>query len=612
MGNALNSPSDFRLAIFNLRFKKLKAINDKSKIQRGYTLPLVLVALLILVILAFGETMTSYGIRIQAVEAKAETEAMLAAEAGYERAIFWMSQQSDILGALQAGGGSGNISFGTSGCSYEVSFMDYLGARPVFQVSSIGVSGRPAFARAVDVAVVQEVAGWAMGACKVPMGSTSTTEVYFADGEIIDIPLHINKLNDSPDERDIYIVDGAHPRFLRRVEMGESRRTSGGYDKYSDVISYFEGGIHFDQPNIRITDESAVQSKINRFRDSTAWGYRFTPIGTADFPTTNSTRLSPGAVQLEFFVNGGVGKVRITNNCTIKGCRRDYDNRTWDFKVAPGSGGDSFERYYTYAYHYGPNDVDCPNDQKCPPIVVPIEYTYVTQHFGGYESEPGGQIYVDGDIIIGGDDPEPDQVVKGKITVVATGSIWIADNVVVDGPHDLATGMPTADNPNVLGLIAQGVVKVIDPGISSYSSSSGNRYPGPPSPLTVPDTNAASCLKHTYMPVGNGSGNDRTLPDPTVVEAAITVGGGGWGAENVRRGSYGGRKEYSGNQDDLYVRGSITEVIRGVVGLVDSDGYLKHYYADPRLMSGILPADIWFTGKYIPAPAGWSDHSVNN
>jgi hypothetical protein len=31
---------------------------------------------------------------------------------------------------------------------------------------------------------------------------------------------------------------------------------------------------------------------------------------------------------------------------------------------------------------------------------------------------------------------------------------------------------------------------------------------------------------------------------------------------------------------------------------------------DNRLTQGILPGDIWFSGKYIPAPDGWQDHSV--
>jgi hypothetical protein len=149
--------------------------------------------------------------------------------------------------------------------------------------------------------------------------------------------------------------------------------------------------------------------------------------------------------------------------------------------------------------------------------------------------------------------------------------------------------MPAADNPNVLGLIAQNVVKVVNPRDGPSSSPSGLTYQ--PIGITKPSRPAT----------------ERYLPDPTVVEAAITVGGGGWGAEHV-----GDRRPYSGkedDQDDLIVRGSITEVLRGVVGLADgSDGYSKHYYLDERLLEGILPGDIWLRGKYIPAPAGWHDY----
>ncbi len=123
-----------------------------------------------------------------------------------------------------------------------------------------------------------------MGACRVPYtGTTTTTEVYFDNGEIIDMPLHINKADDSPDVNDIFIDMSGSPDSCRKVEMGESRKTSGGSDKYTspaNVMSLFEDGIYFDQPDVRITDEAAVQSKINRFRDSTAISpisYRFTP-----------------------------------------------------------------------------------------------------------------------------------------------------------------------------------------------------------------------------------------------------------------------------------------------------------------------------------------------
>ena len=83
--------------------KKLKA--NRSA---GYVLPLVIMIMAILMALVVGAMMSSHGSRIQAVKTKAETEATLAAEAGYENAIFWMSKQTDILGELQNGGGSGD------------------------------------------------------------------------------------------------------------------------------------------------------------------------------------------------------------------------------------------------------------------------------------------------------------------------------------------------------------------------------------------------------------------------------------------------------------------------------------------------------------------------
>ncbi|MHC4337342.1 MAG: hypothetical protein ACYSTG_05250 [Planctomycetota bacterium] len=221
------------------------------------------------------------------------------------------------------------------------------------------------------------------------------------------------------------------------------------------------------------------------------------------------------------------------------------------------------------------------------------------------ESEPGGQIFVDGNVIVGSggvDLPGIQDVVKGKITVVATGNIWLADSIVVDGPHD-ADGVPSEDNPNVLGLIAQGVIKVVDPGMSDYSYVDGT----PVEPAGF-----------VYVPIGradNGQPPDshrRHLPDPVEVEASMTVGGGGWGAENVRRGSSGGRKEESGNQDYLVVRGTIAEACRGVVGLIGNDGYLKRYYLDDRLLQGVLPGDMWLQGKFVPAPAGWSDYRSSN
>jgi hypothetical protein len=419
-----------------------------------------------------------------------------------------------------------------------------------------------AIAATADVANVVAGRGWDMGACRIPIGTDSTAGVYFVSGEIIDMPIHINNQNDSPDVRDIYIKGS--PVFTERVEMGESRYTAGGTDKYETVMSCFLGGIDFDVPDSNINDEAAVQRTIDRYRDSTLTAYRFEP-NLNGCPTTSPFNLSSyksPAVQLEFYIDtNGVGKVRITNNCAV----RLMDPGIYDYNIVTGSGGIAFQKYKIYGYHYKPND-------SAYQTTVPIIDTYVTQTIGGYTSDPGGQIYVNGNVIIGGDSnssTDPNQVVKGTITVVATGNIWIADSIFVDGAHD-ENGLPAGDNPNFLNLIAQGVIKVVDTGKSPTSPSSVSGY--------------------TYQPIGNSRSGytGRWLPHDTIVEAAITVGGGGWGAENVN--TSGGRKVYSPPMDDLYVHGAIAEVLRGIVGVISVNGYMKHYSYDRRSRN---PADCY-------------------
>ncbi|MFA7485843.1 MAG: hypothetical protein WCZ89_07450, partial [Phycisphaerae bacterium] len=268
--------------------------------------------MVIIIILAYGEMMSSYLTQINAINAKSQTASLLAAEAGYEKALYWMSEQPDILGSLKAGEGSGVIDFGTSNCEYKVSFHSFMGARPLFRIRSIGTSGRPVFSRVIDVAVVQEVTGWAMDLCQIPTGTNATANVYFGNNEIVEMPIHINNRNDIPDNIDINILGS--PLFKRKVYMGESRTTPGGADKYASVMPLFQDGILFDQPYVRITDSAAVNSKLNRFRDSTKPAYRFTP----DPPNTSVPSPRDSAVQLEFYVQGGTGRVRITNNCTVK------------------------------------------------------------------------------------------------------------------------------------------------------------------------------------------------------------------------------------------------------------------------------------------------------
>ncbi len=286
-------------------------------------------------------------------------------------------------------------------------------------------------------------------------------------------------------------------------------------------------------------------------------------------------------------MQSSVGMVKITNNCTVKG----VPNGERDYRIVPGSDGKFYEKYDIYGYHYKPdNEVS---------ITVPITDTYVSQVFAGKASEPGGQIYIDGNVIIGSADYEQ-MVVEGKLTVVATGNIWIADSLIVSGALHGETYVPNKNNPNVLGLISKSVIKVIDPGLSD---DFGTLSP-------VQDRIDGAAKMHSYVPVANGANtttNVRYLPDPMIVIAAITVGGGGWGAENV-----GNRKEFSGIQDDLIVNGSICEAIRGVVGVVGTDGFIKKYTIDQRLLEGVLPGNIWFGGKFVPAPAGWHDYRVGD
>ena len=552
---------------------RLKKYTRKNS---GSVLILVIVAMMLMTALGLGMLTIVYGDRLAAIRQKNEMASMLAAEAGYEKAVFWMSQQRDVLTTLYNGSPdtSGSISFIDADCDYSINFYTFVNSRPVYRIVSNGHSG--AFDRTVDTYVVQAISGWAMGMCRVPTGTTSTVGVNFANGEIIDMPLHINKYNDSPDVKDIFI--SGSPQFLQSVAMGESRYTSAGSDKYSSVIGLFKGGIYFSQPDSKVSDEDTVQAKIDRFEDSTATAYKFAPTAS----TTAFANQYP-AVQLEFFIDSnGVGKVRITNECIV--WVPDPANKTYDYEIVPGSNGSTFRKYNVYGYHYKQNSESS--------VTVPITGTYVTQSFGGVESEPGGQIYVKGNVVIGSDD-YVNMVVKGRITVVAAklddgtgGHIWIADSITVDGDHD-ANGLPSSDNPNVLGLISQGVIKVVNPRDGPSGTISGL----------------------TYQPIGikkyaTDANNIRYLPHNMIVEAALVVGGGGWGAEYV-----GSRREYaSGVMDNLIVRGSITEACRGVVGSGSTEGYIKKYYLDRRLLEGILPGDIGLQGKYIPAPAGWHDY----
>jgi hypothetical protein len=95
---------------------------------------------------------------------KNEAAAMAAAEAGYESAVYWMSQQPDMISALDDAQASGSLEYDGSDCDYSVKMASFLGASPVYAVRSVGHSGR--FERTVEVHIVQAIGGWSMGMCR--------------------------------------------------------------------------------------------------------------------------------------------------------------------------------------------------------------------------------------------------------------------------------------------------------------------------------------------------------------------------------------------------------------------------------------------------------------
>ena len=113
--------------------------NSKLKTQNyrdGAILGLVVVCLVILAALGGGLLAIAYGVRMQAIRTKNEAVAMLAAEAGYQKAIFWMSQQQDVITALQEGvpGTSDSLQFADANCDYNIEFFTFIGSRPIYRI----------------------------------------------------------------------------------------------------------------------------------------------------------------------------------------------------------------------------------------------------------------------------------------------------------------------------------------------------------------------------------------------------------------------------------------------------------------------------------------------
>jgi hypothetical protein len=612
--------------------------------NNGSVLVMASVAVLALMILGLGVLTAAYGARLRATKLRQNTMAELAAEAGYEEAIRWMNQQPDVLSAMTPSGRGGrsrtrNSSaprrFTNGNYTYTIRFNRFLGTQPVYEIESEGNFGP--FKKMIRTTVVQEVSGWDMGLCGIPSGNGGSRNAYFRDTDIIETPIHINSTSTSkPDDepRDIFILRRNNPQFTETVSVGESRYTWWGNnkDKYSSIINLFKKGIYFDQPGCNVTDPCSaadnvsVTQKVDRFSSTTSGDFNFAPVADPAVPLIGANWVTKPAVQLEFFVGGG-GQVRITNNCTVccaTGAGNDY---MLDLaSMAP------YKQYDIYGYHYADNSLS---------VNVPITSTYVRQQISGAggqsSSAAGGQIFVNGNVIIGGavgtdtagnmimaNNGLPSQL-QGKLTVVATGNIWIVSPILYAGPQQpaeyqdglLTKLVPATDNTNVLGLFSQfGVVKVVDPQLSLNVPIDGDSNP-------QQYINAPGAVL-TYQPVGfqtafSSDVRARQLVDPfdpessMVVQAAITVCGGGWGAENIGNPASGGRVNVNpyGGKDNLIVAGSITESVQGIVYGLDGDqvehGFRRCYYFDKRLQTGILPGDMWLQSKYVPTPGGWSD-----
>ena len=616
--------------------------------DNGSVLVLASVTVFALTILGLGILTAAYGARLRATRLRHNTMAELVAEAGYEAAIRWMNEQPDVLSSLAKSGrgsigrSSGVLSttrirktsspgrFAIGEFTYTISFDRFLGTQPVYEIVSEGNYGL--FRRMVRAFVVQKVSGWDMGLCKIPSGNWGDSRATFTGEDIVETPIHINIENTPLDSSaDIYVSRRDKPQFDYPVSIGESRYTWWGSnkDKYKSLMLFFKKGIYFDQSECNVTDpfaggiNTSAAQKVSRFRSITSSNFNFLPVAEPAVDLLDSSWFSAPAVQLEFYVSGeGAGMVRITNDCTVcctDGVGNDY--------MLDASQVNPYTLYPIYGYHYADSSSSAS---------YPITSTYVRQQVfspsgRSASADAGGQIFVNGNVIIGGAvgiDAAANMVMagtrlysklKGRLTVVATGNIWIVSPIVYAGPQDppeyengyLTKLVPSPSNQNVLGLFSQfGAVKVIDPQLSLNvpPNSSGNP--------NIPEvyTNAQGAVL-TYQPVGFQAALpsriwERQLLSPQlpqssmVVQAAITSCGGGWGAENV---GFGGRTNLNlTGLDNLIVAGSITESVQGKVSDY-TGGFRRCYYFDGRLLTGILPGDMWLQSKYTLTPGGWSD-----
>ncbi len=92
---------NLKLKIQNRQVHRMPYGNGLRHCGSGSVLALVIIAMVLLTVMGMGLLSVAYGVRLDAIRLKNETVARLAAEAGYEQALYWMSQQQDMLSAIQ-------------------------------------------------------------------------------------------------------------------------------------------------------------------------------------------------------------------------------------------------------------------------------------------------------------------------------------------------------------------------------------------------------------------------------------------------------------------------------------------------------------------------------
>ena len=109
---------------------------------------MVVLGIFILTILSVGILRLGYGAALRTRIIHGRTMAQLAAEAGYEQAVCWLSTQEDVLGFLSPAIGlaqvqafdSNNTDFPESSYQCSVSFDHFMENRPVYKIVSNGYS----------------------------------------------------------------------------------------------------------------------------------------------------------------------------------------------------------------------------------------------------------------------------------------------------------------------------------------------------------------------------------------------------------------------------------------------------------------------------------------